>query len=1216
MSIYDSAENEFVMENYGMTQSPDALIEKDFMNAKAYLLTASTKSGMNLYDHLATVLTSIIEKHPLNPLEDFEEFCFEAKRNRFIYKLDTFLEKKPKSKEVTLAEIQHKMFKIRFWGKLFGLRSNYIVAEVQFSRDVLIDAREVYEMNDADTEADTLSTNVLKPSAMIPTLMPTDTTSAILKFDEIQKVEEEKVVEDTPANRFQNQQQKMIEKMQQLQQLSPQQQLDLLHQQKQQELKLQQLQQQLQQLTPNEMGDHFVDTTYVRKLTADILEESLAPTYPPLPEPFFIKPTPTPPEKPRSGINLKSYFVCSEPGMAWVRLPNATPSQVVTAKKIKKYLTGDLEAPVHSNPLFPGREKHLLRATIARISSATQVSPTGFYQIDEEDAEEEELEDQEAGSTGRVVENSDYEPLTVQELADPTLDGWVHHAPYILDQGRTKWWDPTVSLSDVKRRYAMHRKAVDKIIKESYAKFLKSRKTDEEEIEEEEEEEEIKDDDEEDDQMEPEVGPPLLSPLSEDSEYDGQPAWSVKLSSKLLPQYACAVLQSNIWPGAYAVANNKIFENVYIGWGQKFGMSGYNPPDPFDLQIEYHLADSDELSEISDPTVREEDAWFRAHKPPEEDNEEEVDEEEEEEDSDVLAESVDRTDMDRKRDHIRHRITISSSSSSSSRSRSSGSSRSSSRGHKHRRRSSTRSRSRNNRSRRRSGSRQRDKDYKKSDYIGTNSKDPKMIASRIYIGNMPTDGSVTKEDVENIFKKYGKIIGLLLMPSYAFIQFDNEESANKAREEAGTLLKGHTLEVRLVTERKKQGTSQPDHPIHPEPPSYYPMPPHPGFYPGGPMPPPPPYMHPGRLPLPHFYDPFLRPRGMLPGPPNPPASMHHPLPPVMDPYAGAPYMEPAVQMTLNPPLPPIASTVNKPLAVAIDCDIILVSNEQRMYGESVKTRLLASGLTVEIKILPHDLTTLSMVESAGRKGLLFAIIINDQNEIHRSITVNILHGSPQEHRNMPLDDAITLITRSFDKYVLNKKERLTAAANAKDVFQPPGQNIVYLLNLLADIRFLTVPELDSVLEYLVERRNLLARTKNIPPWTSIKERHAAHPSGHPQQQQQQQHQRMQKHTNDDFNLNHNSTLNAPSHIKEEKSGLSAVFDNPLVQKALNNLLNNGPSILKSINNDSSTNNGAHYQTSNNSNSNDDNASNINNNGAGDRVNESWSSYVNSASEYR
>lgn len=92
---------------------------------------------------------------------------------------------------------------------------------------------------------------------------------------------------------------------------------------------------------------------------------------------------------------------------------------------------------------------------------------------------------------------------------------------HILPQGRTKWWNPT-------------------------------QKNEEEEMEEEEAEE--KDDQEE---AQPEIGPPLLNPLSEDTEIDGQPAWTTKVSSSLVSQYAVCVVRSNLWPGAFAFGVDK-----------------------------------------------------------------------------------------------------------------------------------------------------------------------------------------------------------------------------------------------------------------------------------------------------------------------------------------------------------------------------------------------------------------------------------------------------------------------------------------------------------------------------------------------------------------------------------------------------------------------------------------------------------------------------------
>ena len=77
---------------------------------------------------------------------------------------------------------------------------------------------------------------------------------------------------------------------------------------------------------------------------------------------------------------------------------------------------------------------------------------------------------------------------------------------------------------------------------------------------------------------------------------------------------------------------------------------------------------------------------------------------------------------------------------------------------------------------------------------------------------------------------------------------------------------------------------------------------------------------------------------------------------------------------------------------------------------------------------------------------------------------------------MPVDDAVTLITRSFDKYMLDRRERTeglgagagrAAAPSNGQNFLQPSQQIQHLLNLLADRRHLTAPQLTSVIEYLV-----------------------------------------------------------------------------------------------------------------------------------------------------
>lgn len=72
---------------------------------------------------------------------------------------------------------------------------------------------------------------------------------------------------------------------------------------------------------------------------------------------------------------------------------------------------------------------------------------------------------------------------------------------------------------------------------------------------------------------------------------------------------------------------------------------------------------------------------------------------------------------------------------------------------------------------------------------------------------------------------------------------------------------------------------------------------------------------------------------------------------------------------------------------------------------------------------------------------------------------------------MPLDDALGLIGKKFEEYVREIRERGTAGGSrGTDDFLPPTAHVHYLLNLLVDNRFLNADELDSVINYLNERK--------------------------------------------------------------------------------------------------------------------------------------------------
>ena len=61
----------------------------------------------------------------------------------------------------------------------------------------------------------------------------------------------------------------------------------------------------------------------------------------------------------------------------------------------------------------------------------------------------------------------------------------------------------------------------------------------------------------------------------------------------------------------------------------------------------------------------------------------------------------------------------------------------------------------------------------------TNSSDPHAINSRIFVGNLHTF-TLTKDDVECVFKRYGRIIGISMHKGYAFVQYTSEVDARNA----------------------------------------------------------------------------------------------------------------------------------------------------------------------------------------------------------------------------------------------------------------------------------------------------------------------------------------------------------------------------------------------------------------------------------------------------
>ncbi|CAF4990195.1 unnamed protein product, partial [Rotaria sp. Silwood1] len=86
----------------------------------------------------------------------------------------------------------------------------------------------------------------------------------------------------------------------------------------------------------------------------------------------------------------------------FVQLPMVTPEQIELSRRIQRFFTDDLEAPVICELNFPGIEKHLLCAKIQRITAR----PKNYFKIsvnDDEEEEEEEEEDMDEETMNRRI---------------------------------------------------------------------------------------------------------------------------------------------------------------------------------------------------------------------------------------------------------------------------------------------------------------------------------------------------------------------------------------------------------------------------------------------------------------------------------------------------------------------------------------------------------------------------------------------------------------------------------------------------------------------------------------------------------------------------------------------------------------------------------------------------------------------------------------------
>eukprot|EP00968_Pinguiococcus_pyrenoidosus_P012080 scaffold1023_cov313-Pinguiococcus_pyrenoidosus.AAC.10 len=270
------------------------------------------------------------------------------------------------------------------------------------------------------------------------------------------------------------------------------------------------------------------------------------------------------------GANKFTYFVSSSTCSEWTKLPHVSSKQLVVASQLRRYLSGNLEATVPGYPPFEGTEAHFLRAQVGRISAECGISPSGFFEADEE-----------AGLEPAPAKLKDAEglaeapPSMGEDLR--SLEGWVRHEMLITSIGRCR------ALPEP----------------------------------EEDENGEVPE------LEQPEIKEPLGA-LADDEEG----SWALRTCPGGAGATAAAfvVVRSLKWPGAFAIAGAGKFTNIYVGDAVPFATTTHTPPMPPPLQTEWLPEGADEEPEEGEPpkaqTLVEQEDLLEDPTPPEEEEEE------------------------------------------------------------------------------------------------------------------------------------------------------------------------------------------------------------------------------------------------------------------------------------------------------------------------------------------------------------------------------------------------------------------------------------------------------------------------------------------------------------------------------------------------------------------------------------------------------------------
>ncbi|XP_036386243.1 nuclear receptor coactivator 5 [Megalops cyprinoides] len=417
----------------------------------------------------------------------------------------------------------------------------------------------------------------------------------------------------------------------------------------------------------------------------------------------------------------------------------------------------------------------------------------------------------------------------------------------------------------------------------------------------------------------------------------------------------------------------------------------------------------------------------------------------------------------------------------------------------------------------------------------TNSNDPRDLERRIFVGNLPTT-LMDRKDMEDLFSSYGKIHALSMFRGYGFVQFERAEEAEAAKAgQNGRFYRGYKLDVNMAAERRQNKAQSRQSPPRRNPYGGYGDGREPRTRSRSPM-------H-ARDSRDHRDTRDMREPGREPRPGHP--RDHDPRDPNFDRYREGrdkdprgdprdqgfrdegydryyrmddyyrkkedPYMDryrdpwngrrepeddrPRVEERRRNELyrqyyEELQRRYDSERPV--DCSVIVVNKQQKEYAETVGRKVRDLGMVVDLIFLNTEVSLTQALEDVGRARTPFAIIITQQHQVHRSCTVNILFGTPQEHRNMPMQDAMVLVAHNYDLFKAEHRDKereeiaRKAAKMADDVLMREHEreghpiSLQPAITLLAEGRYLTLEELDGLIDYLRDKRERMIRASGDP----------------------------------------------------------------------------------------------------------------------------------------